>query len=114
MGYRLYCRDDKNEVCYGKLYAYTDCDVDKLASFKYLLDIGKVEEEDAISFECDWNAEITLTAEEYRKFIDLYEKDYEAHSGEMYFRKGNYSKYPREKEQEELYQRDTEKIIEWV
>ena len=117
MGYRLYCRDADNEnseVCYGKLYGYIEPDADELESVKYLVSIGKVEQEDAILFDYDWFFATKLSAEEYRKFIDLYEAEYAKHSGEMWFRKGKYEKYPRNEKQEALYQRDTEKIIEWV
>lgn len=117
MGYRLYCRDADNEnseVCYGKLYGYIEPDVEELDSFKYLVGISKLEEDDAITMECACGIVITkLTAEEYRRFIDLYEEEYEKHSGEMWFRKGEYEKYPRNEEKDELYKRDTKKIIEW-
>lgn len=73
MGYRPHITDGTTEYCGTKLYGYVK-DEKNLESYIYLCSIGKFKGNELfIGYEPN---EITLTAEEFRIFINLYEHDY--------------------------------------
>ena len=90
MGYRMNIVDTQNPAIsyYGtKLYAY--CDMSELKSYKYLDEIGIIDKlvtgeesdgyfdkEDAqMLWVCGYENRFTLTAEQFREFIKLYQED---------------------------------------
>jgi hypothetical protein len=75
MGYRPEITDcEDSELCfYGtKLFGYFNAS--KLESCQYLFSIGKVK--DPNSWYYEHPNEMVLTAEQFKTFIELYEKDY--------------------------------------
>ena len=71
MGYRL-CIEDGVKKFYGtKLYGYTDHK--DFLSYKYLLEIGKADGTEFYDYCCE--NEVVLSAEEFKKFIALYNFD---------------------------------------
>lgn len=74
MGYRIIIEDKDNNFFYGtKLYGYVDHE--KCLSYKYLVKIEKFTGEEFF-FDCIDN-EITLSADQFNKFIHLYSKEWE-------------------------------------
>ena len=87
MGYRLYIhlksdwediekgifKNDKPIWQGGKLFGY--CYEEKLKSFQYLCEIGKVEEERANRWHHNFSAELELTPNQCETFCKLYIED---------------------------------------
>lgn len=74
MGYRILIEDDNNNLFYGtKVYGYTDHE--KCSSYKYLVKIGKFTGDEV--FDYGISNEITLSADQFDKFIRLYAKEWE-------------------------------------
>lgn len=71
MGYRLGIIEKKDSYYGTKLFGYQDNR--DLESFKYLLKLGKVEENEYFGYSSDQS--ITLTDTEFREFIKLYNED---------------------------------------
>lgn len=71
MGYRMSVNDGVNNFYGTKLYGYTD-HTDFL-SYKYLLEIGKADGSEFYDYCCE--NEVVLSAEEFKKFIALYNFD---------------------------------------
>ena len=108
MGYRPEIRDLQNPNLrfYGtKLYGYVSDDLE-LPSRRYLISIGKVEEGDFWDY--PFPHEMTLTAEQFRKFMELYEKDFDEY-GEF----GKLSEYHDYNVIQELLKSESDKHIEW-
>ena len=89
MGYRLYMKDEHNNVaCGGKLYGYYDID---FKSQKYLIDKGYITEEDfegisypnnytlsdklKLSYDCNGSMEMDMKYEDFCEFWTLYISD---------------------------------------
>lgn len=107
MGYRPEFKDLQNPdlLFYGtKLYGYVD--ESKLQSYKYLLSIGKAEEDDLWDY--PFEHEMILTAEQFRKFVDLYEKDFD-----RYGKFGPLSNYHDYSIIQKLKATESDKHIEW-
>jgi hypothetical protein len=107
MGYRPDIMDTKRpELRFydTKLYGYVDHE--QLSSFKYLLSIGKVDED--VIWDYSWQNEMILTAEEFRKFMPLYEKEFDEL---MSF--GKLKDYYDYNIIQELLKTDNDKHIEW-
>lgn len=87
MGYRLYVTPlPYKYICLGKLFGYEE-DVEKLESFKYLRSLPNcwvpvaIPDEELYSFfGYGFNYQTTLSPEEFRKFYDLYKKEYESYN----------------------------------
>lgn len=81
MGYRLdaYLANDESKwVGFGKFYGYVGVcyrDLKKLASYRYLLEIGKIDKSWVFADGLD-TPQIVLNAEEFRKFATLYLEDW--------------------------------------
>lgn len=75
MGYRLNIEDKENNLSfYGtKLYGYVN-DERELRSYKYLMELGKVTERQAVFEEWDypWRNDIILNSTQFAEFIRLY------------------------------------------
>lgn len=109
MGYRIDIRDTKNPNLrfYGtKLYGYVH-DESKLLSCQYLISIGKIND-DVFIWDYPFPHEITLTAEEFREFMQLYEKDFDG-----FGKYGTLSEYPDYSVIQELMKTDSDKFIDW-
>lgn len=107
MGYRPEFKDMENpDLCfYGtKLYGYTD--ESALSSFQYLLSIRKVERDTIWDYGSP--NEMTLTAEQFRKFMQLYEKDFDERSEYL-----NLCEYHDYNIIRALMQTESDKHIEW-
>ena len=75
MGYRPTIICGKTEIMLGKFYGYID-GLMELESIKWLIKKKKVDDSGLIKFDwCPEGPEITFTADEFREYIDLYEKD---------------------------------------
>lgn len=74
MGYRLSVSELKNEYYGTKHYGYCVKEEQELASYKYLKSIGKVDGDEIFDYCCE--NPIVLDAEQFRTFIDLYNKEY--------------------------------------
>lgn len=108
MGYRLSikCKEilkDDIRLEFPKFYGYiSDEDVLKTSSFRFLMSKGYVNEDDAEMYTCNGEIPCTLSAEDFRIFITLYNIDlniYEHdhnkyiwanHKGGYYFCKDRY------------------------
>lgn len=73
MGYGMEIQECAPSVYGGKLFGYGDTSTMK--SFRFLVDLRKLGEEDAICFECSAEMPILLNAEQFRTFIKLYDED---------------------------------------
>lgn len=79
MGYRLWVKADAlpdKWYCGNKLYGYVEDD--ELSSLKYLESLGKVSKDercDCYFFDYDGDPAIVLSADEFRKFAELYDAD---------------------------------------
>lgn len=76
MGYCLWIGDAKSPELhfYGtKLFGYVK-EHKALLSFQYLKSLGKLDDHDIFTY--GFNNRLTLTAEEARKFMELYTSDY--------------------------------------
>lgn len=81
MGYRLSIKDlgDTSLKFYGtKLYGYCE-DLKVLSSYKYLKKLGKITDDTMWLYGC--GNEIILTANEFIKFIKLYDFDFKREYG---------------------------------
>lgn len=77
MGYRIDITDVVTKTNYygTKHYGYAKCgDEHQLESFKYLVSIGKMKGDEYFEYGCE-NA-CVLNAEQFRRFIELYNKEY--------------------------------------
>lgn len=109
MGYRPEIKDLRNpDLCfYGtKLYGYV-ADESELPSYQYLIQIGKLTHEDDY-WGYGFTHEMTLTAEEFRKFMELYEQDFDEFGGF-----GKLSEYHDYNIIQELLESGSDKHIEW-
>ena len=60
----------------GKLYGYVDDNVlQKLKSYQYLINIGKLDKEFDTKFGYGFNRKILLKHDQFKKFIELYKQD---------------------------------------
>ena len=102
MGYRLGIIEKKESYYGTKLFGYEEHS--KLESFKYLMELGKVEEDDY--FDYSTNQSITLSDTEFREFIKLYNEDL-----------NNFCEFNNEfindKEIQKLMDTRYDKILEW-
>ena len=108
MGYRPEFKDTENpDLCfYGtKLYGYVN--EKELSSYQYLLSIEKVTSDDIWDYA--FPHEMVLTAEQFRVFMKLYEKDFDKEAGF----EGCLAAYADYKNIEELLKTDSDKHIEW-
>ena len=77
MGYRLYVNYDNKEdkldpdICFGKLCGYERPEL--LSCVQYLLNEGLIDDPDIFYY---GPVEITIDADRFRKFIDLYCEDW--------------------------------------
>lgn len=109
MGYRPEFKDTNNQgLCfYGtKLYGYVS-DESKLPSCQFLVLIGKVDPEEIEWWGYGFTHEMVLTPEQFRNFMDLYEKDY------YDFRGCSLSEYPDYSIIQKLKESENDKHIEW-
>ena len=117
MGYRLTIKcKDAGELCVGKFYGYVDGK--NLKSMDYLC--KKYGDLEPGWFNCGI-IRISLTAEEFREFIDLYQKDIEHHNFEGSWIKGweelkpiEFSRiYSRDGIFDKIYNSDQDKLLAW-
>ena len=108
MGYRPEIKDLQNPDLrfYGtKLYGYVRDDLE-LPSRRYLISIGKVKDDDVWDY--TFSHEMILTAEQFRKFMELYENDFDE-----YGKFGKLSEYHDYNVIQELLKSESDKHIEW-
>lgn len=108
MGYRLNVLDAQHPELefYGtKLYGYV-ADETKLPSCKYLISLGKVDDDTIWDYSCE--NETQLTAKEFKTFFSLYEEDFFA---QMHIRLKDYYDYWKI---ERMYETDSDKILTWL
>ena len=75
MGYRISIKDGVNSYYGTKHYGYYDYYKEhEFESYKYLLSIGKMDGDEL--FDYGYYGDIELTPEEFRIFIELYNKEY--------------------------------------
>ena len=80
MGYRLEISKIKYYTCGEKLYGYCD-DTSKLKSYKWLLNNGFLKgyehrHQDWTFADCNENPHIVLSPKDFKKFIELYNEDF--------------------------------------
>ena len=111
MGYRptIICKDVEIEL--GKFYGYVK--LDGLKSIEWLKN-HKPDVELEFEFNCWFGPTIEFTADEFREFMDIYEKDIND------YQDYDYISYPKPykisdyyKEYEDIYNNEFDKIIEW-
>ncbi len=107
MGYRPDIIDVENPMLrfYGtKLYGYVD--TSDLPSCNYLKFLGKIDNDEEWLGGC--GPDITLTAKEFRTFMELYEKDFD-----QYGKYGKLSEYHDYDIIQKLKATESDKHIEW-
>ena len=104
MGYRLEVKCNGMEVYTGKFYGYVE--LDNLKSIKWLLDNKRediVTDDDPIPIYmfdvCDYGPEITLTSEEFKVWLRLYNDDINEYNFT-----GHYISYPENYDITEQYE----------
>lgn len=115
MGYRptIICKDTNTEIELGKFYGYIK--LDNLKSIEWLKNHKCFTDTDIDLFNLGcYGIAIEFTADEFREFMDLYEKDIND------YQDYDYISYPKPykisdhyKEYEDIYNNEFDKIIEW-
>ena len=106
MGYRLNVEyiEDSNDHFYGtKLYGYFDHE--KMESKKYLKELNPVYDPESSYYDND--PKFIMAPDQFRKFIDLYIKDFTAVGGDI----TKCEDYPILKK---MYENEHVKIVSWV
>jgi hypothetical protein len=73
MGYGMEIQECAPAVYGGKLFGYGDAR--KMKSFRFLVDLRKLSEEDEFCFDARGQMPIQLNAEQFRIFVKLYDED---------------------------------------
>ena len=112
MGYRpsIICKDVEIEL--GKFYGYVK--LDDLKSIEWLKNHKSEIDTDYFDFGYLYSPTISFTADEFREFMDIYEKDIND------YQDYDYISYPKPykisdyyKEYRDIYDNDLDKIIKW-
>ena len=111
MGYRASIKCEDYDIELPKFYGYVRHE--DLYSMKWLIEHNKVEDSDL--FYCEWGGDIHFTADEFREFIDLYQKDINEYD---YSNVGISYKKPyiiseHYKDFNNIYSNDKDKIMYW-
>lgn len=115
MGIRLDITGEISGINYygQKLFGYVEKEIDKkLTSKNYLIEIGKYCNEVVVN-DLDWWSEgkTHITADEFRKFCELYADDLE-----KYYPYGEYKKewFLEDKDVKKLLETQEDKILRWI
>lgn len=115
MGYRptIICENESHE--FGKFYGYIE-ESEDIKSIKWLQENNKLHDS-TIWYWCGSGPSISFSADEFRKFIDLYEEDINNYDFSTIDYHINYSKPYKLSDSwdkfKEIYDNDKPKIIEW-
>lgn len=113
MGYRptIICKETNTEIELGKFYGYVK--LDGLKSIEWLKNHKPEVDTDMFNFG-GFGPEIKFTADEFREFMDIYEKDineyqdYDYISYDKPFKISDWNK-----KYDDIYNNEFDKIIEW-
>lgn len=111
MGYYLNITDGKIHIELPKFYGYVD--LYGLLSPDYLYDLGKIEATDIFYWSPD-GPEFDLDPEQFRTFMDLYQKDiqqYHFSSGSIYY--SDRDLYKHSPKLRDLYENNKTKHLDW-
>lgn len=114
MGYRPTIVCEEKEIELGKFYGYVE--LEGLESIKWLIEHNKINEDEVDMFNyLPFEPIIHFTAEEFRDFIDLYEKDINNYNRQsaIKYPVPNYKISDWYPDFLEIYDNNSPKTIEW-